>query len=154
MRSFNLRSYALLFGLALVATGMALPSTGCAPLSVALQESPACAGLGGVAKVLEEDAQIIAELSVELPQGQLNAALTSFINAKGVEQFNCAEQIAEALLGHPVAPIDAGPVMAFADAGNADSLRGALLMNKSATPGALERLQTFKSTVAPRIFSR
>ena len=159
--SLSIRPYLVLALLSLCAALTALPISGCAPVSLAIKESPACAALGTSAQVLEEDAQLIAELSVQLPQGQLTLALTSFINAKGLDQFNCAEQIAEALLGHPVAPLDAGtavaangaPSPADAQSGvtstSALALRSALLRNKAATPGALERLQAFTAQLPP-----
>ena len=112
----------------------------CAALTLAEKESPACVGLDS--SILTKDGELIAQLAVDLPAGEMALALKAFIDAKGVQQFTCAEQIAEALLGHPVAPLDAGTQPA--DAGS--PLANALMMKPAAVQaGALEKLQTFKA---------
>jgi hypothetical protein len=128
---------------AIAVLGAVLTLSACTALTLAERESPACAGLS-LGSTIEGDAQFIAQASVELPAGQLAATLDAFIAAKGLEQFQCAEQMAEALLGSPVAPIDAGaPVL---DAGPPTALQAALMLNHAAIPGALEKLQTYKAT--------
>ena len=127
---------------AMLCAGVAIG--GCAALTTAEKESPACAGIQ-LGATVQEDATLIAQLAVDLPAGQLGPALDAFIAAKGPAQFLCAEQIAEALLGHPVAPlaVDAGPAPVVAAPMSA--LQHALMMNPGAAEGALERLQNYKA---------
>ena len=139
-----------MFGLsdAIVAGGL-LALVGCTAATLAEKESPACAGLT-IGATVQEDATLIAQLAVELPAGQLGPALDAFIAAKGPAQFLCAEQIAEALLGHPVAPVDAGtvPPPAPVVAKPQSALERALLMNPNLGQSALEKLQDYKAGVA------
>lgn len=128
----------------IAALAATLAFAACASVSLAYKESPACASLGTAGAVLDEDAKFIAQAAVDLPAAQLGATLDAFIAAHGIEQFQCAEQMAEALLGHPVAPLDAGVAPAPSSA-----LAEALARNKSAAPGALEKLQTYKAVHLP-----
>ena len=125
----------------------AVALVGCTALTLAEKESPACAGLT-IGATVQEDAILIAQLAVELPAGQLGPALDAFIAAKGPAQFLCAEQIAEALLGHPVAPVDAGTVPPPVVAKPQSALERALLMNPNLGQSALEKLQDYKAGVA------
>lgn len=133
----------LIFSILILALGV---QGSCASLSLAVKESPACSSLGTPGSVLDADGKLVAQLALDLPTLALGQALDSFIAAKGPEQFECAYQIARALLGRPVAPL------ALPDAGvssqiSAQSPLGqALLMNHAAAQGALEKLQTYHST--------
>lgn len=133
---------------AILALAAVITLSACAAVSLAYKESPACASLGAAGAVLDEDAKFIAQAAVDLPAAQLGATLDAFIAAHGIEQFQCAEQMAEALLGHPVAPLDAGVAPAPAPS---SALAEALARNKSAAPGALEKLQTYKAVHLPGV---
>ena len=125
--------------LALCLLGLVLGS--CSALTKAEQASPACSGLA-ISSVVESDAQFIAQAAVELPEGQLTAVLDGFVAARGPQQFLCAIEIAEALLGHPVSVPDAGPPAPP----SGSALEKALALNKDAAPGALAKLRAYKAS--------